>query len=356
MGLENRDYLRDEAIRYGEGGGGGFGGGFAGGSEAPICKRILIITIAVFVAQMIVTRHWTEEELLAQREYRLQVRRTLLEDQGVSGDALAEEMAREESKPLKPRVWGLPESESYINEWFALDTSKVLSGQIWRLVSYGFLHSREDVFHILFNMLFLWWFGRRLESLYGSKEFLIFYLCGLAVSATFFVGLDLVSGNPGSAIGASGAVMAVTMLYALHYPRQIIYLFFVIPIEIRWMVLIVAVMESYKVLAVFSGTELFSDNVAHSAHLGGLAFGYLYGKQQWRLSPFIGNLTTWWQAKRRGFKVVRPSVPDSRKTESLKDEMDKILQKISEQGESSLTNAERKTLEKASRELRDRKR
>ncbi len=354
MGLDNRDYLRDESIRYGEGGGGGFGRGGSAGSQSPVCKRILIFTIIAFVAQIVVTRDWTPDELEAQKFRLIYKTKLELEARGVTGARYEAEMQRVQNLPLQAKLLDMPAKESLIQQWCALDTSAVLSGQIWRLITSGFLHDREDLFHILLNMWFLWMFGRQLETIYGGREFLLFYLTGLAVSGLAFVLLDLVSGDPGIAIGASGAVMAVTMLYALHFPRQVMYLFFVIPIEMRWMVLILVGIDLFPVISRISGSESLADNVAHSAHLGGLAFGYLYGKRNWSLSPLWASMTTWWKAKRRGLKVVRPSVSPAT-SQKLTDDIDAILKKISEQGEASLTSAERRTLEKASRKLRDRK-
>src|SRR5690606_24668473 len=92
--------------------------------------------------------------------------------------------------------------------------------QIWRLVTYGFCHSPGDVLHIVFNMLLLFWFGRELESMYGSKEFLRFYLAGIVVSGLAFIGLAFITGIKNPSIGASGAVMAVVVLFAIYHPRR----------------------------------------------------------------------------------------------------------------------------------------
>ena len=96
----------------------------------------------------------------------------------------------------------------------------VYQGQVWRLLTHAFCHDRYGVFHILFNMLFLYWFGCTLESMYGSREFLLFYLAAAVFAGLAFVGLDLYTGSRIPGIGASGAVMAVTMLYAMHFPRD----------------------------------------------------------------------------------------------------------------------------------------
>lgn len=350
MGLDNRDYLRDENERYS-------GGGFSFGSDAPICKKILIVTIVVYVAQMLLTRNWTEGEMTAWRERIVAQEEALCAEYGVSEEEAAQRVEKLKSLPLKPRALGLPAQVSIIQDWLQLDTNLVLKGQIWRLITCAFCHARDDPFHILFNMLFFWWFAPRLEQMYGAKEFLIFYLASAFVASVSFMVIDLVGGDPLPMVGASGAVMAVTMLFALHFPSHIIYLFFIIPVEIKWFVLLFAIKDLHPVLQVLSGDALFSTGVAHAAHLGGLAFGLWYGKKQIRLYPYWARIETWWKARRRGLKVVRPNgSSESRASGKLADEMDAILAKISEQGEASLTESERATLERASRELRDRKR
>tara|TARA_B100000676_G_C17962705_1_gene778544 strand:+ start:263 stop:1192 length:930 start_codon:yes stop_codon:yes gene_type:complete len=307
MGLDNRDYLRDEERRYSpQFSMGGGGGGFM--PDAPMAKKLLIFTLIVFLAQMLTTSN----------------------------------------------------SKSVVTDWLQLDTTKVISGQVWRLVTYAFLHSLEDPMHIVFNMLFLFSFGPRIESLYGSKEFLYFYLFSAIIAAVAFVGLDLVTGSPGAAIGASGSIMALITVCAFHYPTQKIYLFLILPITLPWFVVIYGIYDLIPVLGALTGNGSVMDNVAHSAHLGGLAYGYFYARKQWRIHPWFAGISTWFRAKNRGLKVVRPSISDDDyhekpQTSQLERQMDAILQKISEHGEESLTRSERKTLEKASRQLRDRR-
>ncbi|MEQ9408725.1 MAG: rhomboid family intramembrane serine protease [Fuerstiella sp.] len=349
MGLDNRDYLRDESFRYSSG-----SSGFSAGSHAPMCRRLLIITIAVYLLQIFSVRDWTKEELTARRELLISAQRQVTE---LMGPAETNDLIIPlEAVPLSPAALGLPEKTSVVQNWLQLETPKIFRGQIWRLLTCAFCHDRDQIFHILFNMLFFWWFGPRLESIYGSKEFLFFYLTGATAASLCYIGLDIVSGDPTPMIGASGAVMAVTMLYAMHFPTQVIYVFFILPVEIRWMVLIYALLDLHPVLLSLSGQTVLNDNVAHAAHLGGLAFGYVYGKRQLRLFPAWARLQTWWKARRQGLKVVRGGASGpSAKSRQLADEMDAILEKISRHGEASLTRAERRTLEKASRELRDRR-
>ena len=356
MGLENRDYLRDESRRYGSG---GYSGGPSVGVEYPICRYILIVTIAVFILQIFSVRNWTPQEL---QDHKSRIISEFQKTQARFGpDDLSDDALRRiENLPLNPVALGLPSQTSVVQNWLQLATYIVLSGQIWRLLTCALCHDRQQLSHILFNMLFLWWFGRTLESMYGSREFLWFYIGGALAASLAYVAIDLVSGDWVPMIGASGAVMAVTMLFAIHFPYQKIYIFFVLPVEIRWVVLFYVVYDLHPVLLQLSGDPAAS-GVAHAAHLGGLAFGYAYARRQFRLDPTMSRLQQWWndrrlawKGKRRGFRVVgvTPSVNPSRR-EKLTQEMDVLLQKISDHGEASLTNAERKALERVSRELRE---
>lgn len=349
MGLDNRDYLRDESRRYSGGFSGGGSGGGSSASPAPTCRKLLIITVVVFLAQIFLTGSPALEEIQAIKDRQISDLQRQYQEYG--DDQIAFRIQELERTSVEQLARNLPR-RSIVQDWLQLDTSKVLSGQIWRLLTCAFCHDRDDPKHILFNMLFLWWFGRTVESMYGSREFLWFYLAAALAASLAYVVLDLATGDWIPMIGASGAVMAVTMLFAVHFPRQIIYLFFVIPVEIRWIVLFYVVYDLHPVLLQLSGDPSAS-GVAHAAHLGGLAFGYFYARNPFRLDPTMDRMRIWWKSKRRGLRVVGTSAPvETRRSAKLAEQTDAILKKVGEQGEASLTAAERKTLERASRELR----
>src|SRR5205807_5684432 len=101
---------------------------------------------------------------------------------------------------------------------------------------------------ILFNMVFLWWFGSDVEDLYGPREFLLFYLASAFLGGVAFVAARLL-GFPGTlSLGASGAVTAVLVLCAIHYPTRIIYLFFLIPVPIWLFVVFSVAMDAFTLL------------------------------------------------------------------------------------------------------------
>ena len=136
--------------------------------------------------------------------------------------------AREAMEEMLTRMPGM--RTSIIQDWFELNPKKTVEqGQIWRLVTSAFCHSRYGVWHILFNMLLLYWFGQRLEQMYGSREFLLFYLVAGVCASLAYVALAYHNGSTIPAIGASGPIMGVMMLYVIFYPFEQFLLFWFIP-------------------------------------------------------------------------------------------------------------------------------
>ena len=134
----------------------------------------------------------------------------------------------------------------------------------YQLVTHMFAHG--GFFHILFNMYALWLFGSALERLWGPKKFLIFYLvCGLAAGVT-----ELLLVPQGIAIGASGAIMGLLGAFAYTFPNIQFYILPIpFPIKAKYLAIIYA---AFDLFGQFSG---FGGNVAHFAHLGGLAMGLI---------------------------------------------------------------------------------
>jgi len=247
-------------------------------------------------------------------------------------------------------VWILQIFVAPLTEWLALDAQKVLGGQVWRIFTTAFCHSRTGIFHIVFNMLFLFWFGCTLERKYGSREFLYFYMVAALIASIAFIALDLFTGLNAKAIGASGAVMGVTMLYACWFPRQKILLFFCIPIEIRWLVLLIVIMDVHPVLLQFAG-EGYVDGTAHAAHLGGLAFGFLYYARQWNLESRLGSFGGLVKNKEDMQRAeVKRERKQAEKNVAVKQRVDELLDKVSSDGINSLTEEEREFLLKASKD------
>jgi membrane associated rhomboid family serine protease len=205
---------------------------------------------------------------------------------------------------------------------------------LWQLGTYMFLHG--GFFHLLLNMFVLWTFGREIENTWGSLSFLWYYaICGLG-GAVLNVLLSPHSTAP--SIGASGAIYGVLVAFAVLFPQAVVYLYFVIPLRAKQMVILFAALEF---LAGFSGTP---SGVANLAHLGGMATGFLYlksGYYRWRLSLFPKKFGRWFRERSEQKNEV--------KFHDLSQEVDRILDKISRQGVDSLTPEEQELMRRYSR-------
>ena len=148
-------------------------------------------------------------------------------------------------------------------------------------------------------MLGLIWFWIALEYMYGELEFLLFYLAAAILTGLAYVGLDLWTGESVPAIGKSGAVMGVLMLYACPYPYHTIRVWFFFPLEMRWLVLLYVAFDLHPLLLMLAGDEV-NTGVAHAAHLGGLVFGFVYWNQRLRLAPLVDSIQKFdWRKKLR---------------------------------------------------------
>jgi len=144
---------------------------------------------------------------------------------------------------------------------------------------YSFLHA--GILHILFNMLWLWWFGATLEMDWGRKRFLEFYffcvlgaaLVTVAVSYTGLGGITPVTPT----VGASGGILGILMAFGLLHGNQEIWLF-PIPFSIRAKYFVAGVAFFTLIEAISATGARHGENVAYVAHLGGLLFGFLYVK------------------------------------------------------------------------------
>jgi membrane associated rhomboid family serine protease len=245
--------------------------------------------------------------------------------------------------------------------WLILDTEAVGHGEVWRLLTYAFLHDPDNLFHIVFNMLFLWWFGTDVEMIYGPREFLGFYLVSAVLGGVAYQVWALTKGGPMYCLGASGAVTAVLVLCACHFPQRMILVFMLIPVPIWLFAVFSVAQDTYRVLQ----TE--RSPVASIVHLAGAAFGFFYYKQQWRVLGWWPSFKLRWKQRARpNLRVYHPTdekeaVPvaavkgSAEMDEHLEAKLDAVLEKVSIHGKESLTESERKILLRAS-EIYKRKR
>jgi len=217
--------------------------------------------------------------------------------------------------------------------------------EFFQFLTHGFMHapiqSKVGVSHILFNMLTLFFLGRRLEERYGSREFLRIYLVAIVFSGLVWFLVHLAGPSQATLRGASGGVSAVLALFILNYPREKLLLMGAIPTP-AWLIGVIALISDI-------GNSISSQStIAGEAHLAGAAFAALYFYRGWDLERFDWS---GWLQRRARLKVHHPRDD----YQSLQEQVDVILEKISRQGEASLTRRERKKLEQLSKELRERK-
>ncbi|MGH7222122.1 MAG: rhomboid family intramembrane serine protease [Gemmataceae bacterium] len=307
MGIYDRDYVRRE--------GPSFLGSFA--ERGRVCRWLIGINVAVFLVQVL-------------------------------------------TRPTDPNVVSL----GWFTDALHLDVKHVLHGQVWRLLTYAFLHDTGTIWHILFNMLFLWWFGSDVEDLYGPREFLTFYLsASFAGGVLFFFSSIAWMPDARPCIGASGGVMAVMTLCAIHYPRRILLLFFILPVPLWLFVSFYLAGDTYVFLSKKdSGTAV-------AAHLGGALFAGAYYRLHVCLSDWLPQWGQWRQWRRQLFRprlrvyhedeartpVRVPAASASLDDEQLEAKMDAILEKISRVGKENLTESEQEVLLRASEVMRRRR-
>jgi len=154
---------------------------------------------------------------------------------------------------------------TWLTRNFGLIPALVTDLELWRLFTYQFLHG--GVFHLALNMLMLWMFGSELEHRWGHRFFTKYYfVCAVGGGIAF----TLVQwGEWVTSVGASGAIYGVLMAYAMWFPNRQVYLYFLFPIRVRYLVIFLILLELVQAIDA-TGT------VAHTAHLGGMAFGYGY--------------------------------------------------------------------------------
>ena len=246
-------------------------------------------------------------------------------------------------------------------------------GRLWTLGSYMFVHA--GLWHLSMNMLTLWMFGPRVENAWSTRSFTNFYLwCGLGGAIA-----HLMFGGGAGLVGASGAVSGVLLAYALRWPDEQVFLFGVVPMKSRWLIVWMIVIN----LAIGMSE---STRIGWVAHLGGIAFGWLFlqasslgglARVRGLVSPLPEESEEMPRAVPRGRAPMRDrpremdevvarsnavvlretrAVQHLPRKETAKEHaarVNLVLDKISRQGMASLTSDELRLLEDMSKKLRD---
>ncbi len=149
--------------------------------------------------------------------------------------------------------------------------------QVWQLVSYAFLHDTSNLAHIFFNMFALYMFGSEIERLLGPRRYIVYYVvCVVGAAVAQLLVMQWRGGDPYPTVGASGGVFGLLLAFGMAYPhRRLMLLFPPIPMP-AWLFVTL-----YGVLELVLGVTGTQQGVAHFAHLGGMAAGFVL-LQIWR--------------------------------------------------------------------------
>ena len=178
-----------------------------------------------------------------------------------------------------PRIAG-PRFSYLMTMYFAMIPLAVVEEKwVWTFITYMFMHG--SVTHVLFNMFGLFIFGVHVERQMGSREFLLYYIVTGALAGFFSFIMYYFTGNYMVAlIGASGALFAVELAYAVFFPDSIIYIWGILPLRAPVMVL------GFTALELFFSLTGGRGNVAHLTHLAGFAFGWIYFMARFGINPW----------------------------------------------------------------------
>ena len=238
---------------------------------------------------------------------------------------------------------------NFVYRFFGLVPTSVLGqGFVWQFFTYMFVHG--GLGHIFMNMFVLWMFGMELENYWGKKEFLKYFLITGLGSGLITYLFSMGSSIP--VIGASGAIYALLLAFGMMFPDRRIYIYFLFPIKAKYFVMIIGAMTFFSSLGGSTG------GISHLTHLGGLIVGFIYFKKQiiWNeiqlffkkfyiTNPFKNIIRKEEKEKPKSTKTSSSYETD----ETMREQVDMILDKIGQSGYDSLTEQERKILYLASK-------
>ncbi|MDQ7824403.1 MAG: rhomboid family intramembrane serine protease [Candidatus Eremiobacteraeota bacterium] len=223
----------------------------------------------------------------------------------------------------------------------------VMGFKVWQFFTYMFVHSQQNLGHLVFNMLALWMFGGPVEDAMGSRKFIRYYFI-TGLGAALFV--CIFSWNSLS-IGASGAIYGLLVAFGMLFPDALVLVFFIFPMRAKYFVILFAVIELFVTITTTGS------GIAHFAHIGGLVTGYLYLKYNYKLEEMYTAARNYKTVKtaRKVMPVKEQRTDESpRENHNLEEHVDSILDKINKSGLQSLSSEEHAMLQKASERLRER--
>jgi membrane associated rhomboid family serine protease len=220
-----------------------------------------------------------------------------------------------------------------------------LLNHFWTPLTYMFMHA--GVFHILFNMLWLYWLGQIFEEYLGNKRTIGLYILGGLTGALFFVAAYNIfpffstAVTDSTVVGASASVMAIVVATATLLPDYSLSLMFIGPVKLKWIAIFYVVIDFLGIAGPNAGGEF--------AHLGGALFGFIYIRQLQRGHDWIGAITGIFRSRSK-MKVAAKNSDKNQSGKPRQEEIDRILDKISQTGYDSLNKQEKEILFRASKD------
>ena len=245
------------------------------------------------------------------------------------------------------RLMGNDMLANFANQYLALPAYlPTLAAHFWTPVSYMFMHA--DIFHILFNMLWLFWMGQIFEEYLGNKRLVNLYLFGgLGGAALYILAFNVfplfAASLPVSyVVGASASVMAIVVATATLLPNYTVYMMFLGPVKLKWIAVFYVVIDFLSITGPNAGGEI--------AHLGGALIGFIYIKQLNRGNDLGSSVSSMFN-QRPKVKVATQNKTYQQPGTSVprQEEIDHILDKISQSGYDSLNKHEKEVLFRASK-------
>ena len=234
-----------------------------------------------------------------------------------------------------------PEAASTIYRSLMLDPDAVLRRlHVWQIVTGALLHDPNGIGHIFFNCFSIFIFGRYVEDWLGPRRYLAFLLASAVCASLAYLLFAVLGNRVYPMVGASGAAMGVLAYVALRMPNLTVMLFFVLPIKLWILALILIVLDLLGSLSVDS-------NVAHTAHLGGALYGWLYFRHAGRIEGLFGGVDRFFDRRR-----ARQEKHRHEREAEMRVEIDRILDKVNREGMSALSDEERRFLKRAGERLR----
>jgi len=221
----------------------------------------------------------------------------------------------------------------YLAAWLSLHpVAAVEHLQIWRFLTYAYLHDLGQPFHIIFNLLLVWMFGSDLAGYFGARRFLVFYHVAALMGAVAQVSANyIMNATEVLTIGASGAVYGILTVYAILFPNRQILLFLIVPMRMKYFIGMIIAVD------LISGTQFLNTSVAYFCHLGGAGGGALFFFLHGRVEGFL-----------RGMEH-RAEARESERDDNVRATVDRLLEKIRREGMHKLTPKEKRFLNNASK-------